>query len=393
MRRRTPALITLAVAAVAAGIAVPVLAFSGQSAPAAAASPIADAPGSGQSVVDWNKRLVTILGTTGAQPATIHPTRSLAMLQAAEYNAVVSITHGTAPYHAAVPAAADARPDVAADQAAHDVLAALYPAMRAGLNTQLANELAALPAGTPTQDGIQVGAAAAKQVVGLRSADGSTATAPAFTAGGQPGDYRPTPPKFGAPMFRTWGAVTPFVVPSAQQFRPVIPPAVTSAEYATALDEVRSLGRATSTTRTPDETVSGKFWSSTPIWITWNQVTQQLTLDRHASLADTTPAGRAREGTGDRPGERCGGRRGPPPDRPERARRHPARRRRARPVPDLPVRTGPVTPSPISRCVPRAGHRLVNVSGVPVGIRGRRCARPATLEVPDAVPAPITPVR
>jgi hypothetical protein len=84
MRRRTPALITLAVAAVAASIAVPALAFSGQHAPPAAASPIADAAGSGQSVVDWNKRLVTILGTPGAQQATVHPTRSLAMLQAAE---------------------------------------------------------------------------------------------------------------------------------------------------------------------------------------------------------------------------------------------------------------------------------------------------------------------
>jgi PAP2 superfamily len=288
MRRRTPALITLAVAAVAAGIAVPVLAFSCQNAPPATASPIADAPGSGQSVVDWNKRLVTILGTPGAQPATVHPTRSLAMLQAAEYNAVVSITHGASPYHAAVPAPSDARPDAAADQAAHDVLAALYPATRADLDTQLATELAALPTGTPTQDGIQVGAAAAQQIVGLRSADGSTATAPPFAAGGQPGDYRPTPPKFGAPMFQTWGTVTPFVLPSAQQFRPATPPAVTSADYATTLDEVRSLGRDTSTTRTPDETVAGKFWSSTPIWVTWNQVTQQLTLDRHASLADTT---------------------------------------------------------------------------------------------------------
>ena len=92
MRRRTPALITLAVAAVAAGIAIPLVATSGHAAPTAPASPIADAVGSGQSVVDWNRRLVTILGTPGAQQPTVHPTRSLAMLQAAEYNAVVSIT-------------------------------------------------------------------------------------------------------------------------------------------------------------------------------------------------------------------------------------------------------------------------------------------------------------
>ena len=288
MRRRTPALITLAVAAVAAGIAIPLVATSGHDAPTALTSPIADAVGSGQSVVDWNRRLVTILGTPGAQQPTVHPTRSLAMLQAAEYDAVVSITHAAPPYRSTVPAPADARPDAAADQAAHDVLAALYPAQRADLDTQLTNELAALPKSQHTQDGVRVGAAAAKQIIDLRAADGSTAATSLFKPGVQPGDYRPTPPKFAAPMYQTWGSVTPFLLQSPQQFRPAAPPPVSSAAYAMALDEVRSLGRDTSTTRTPDQTQAGKFWSSTPIWVTWNEVTQQLTLDRHASLSDAT---------------------------------------------------------------------------------------------------------
>ena len=37
------------------------------------------------------------------------------MLHAAQYNAVVSITHAGRPFHSAVPAADDARPDAAAD--------------------------------------------------------------------------------------------------------------------------------------------------------------------------------------------------------------------------------------------------------------------------------------
>src|SRR5437588_8560437 len=53
---------------------------------------------SGAIVVDWNKELLHILGTPGAQPATVHPTRSLALLHAAIYDAVVSITHSDAPY-------------------------------------------------------------------------------------------------------------------------------------------------------------------------------------------------------------------------------------------------------------------------------------------------------
>ncbi|HYR61410.1 MAG TPA: haloperoxidase, partial [Actinomycetota bacterium] len=55
-------------------------------------------PGTGQSVIDWNKELIAIISTPRVQPPTIHPTRSFAMLQAAEYDAVVSITHADRPY-------------------------------------------------------------------------------------------------------------------------------------------------------------------------------------------------------------------------------------------------------------------------------------------------------
>jgi hypothetical protein len=283
MRARTSALVTLAAAAVALGVAVPALANSGPPAPG-----VADAPGSGRSVVDWNRQLITILGTPNAQPATIHPTRSFAILQAAEYDAVVSITRAAPPYKATVPAAADARPDVAADQAAHDVLAALYPTTRAGADDLLRTELAAVPDGEAKQDGVAVGQAAAAQLLTLRASDGATAAPAPFTAGTQPGDYRPTPPKLAAPMYTSWGSVAPFVLTSGNQFRPAAHPAVTGAAYASALTEVENLGRDASTTRTADETVAGKFWSASPIWNTWNQVTQQLVGDR--SLADTTRA-------------------------------------------------------------------------------------------------------
>ena len=106
MRRRTRTLVTLAAAAVGAGIAVP--AFAGMFDRAEPAATLADTPGSGQSVIDWNRQLISILGTPNAQPATVHPTRSFAMLQAAEYDAVVSITHAAPPYRSAVHAPGDA---------------------------------------------------------------------------------------------------------------------------------------------------------------------------------------------------------------------------------------------------------------------------------------------
>ena len=77
----------------------------------------------------------------------MHPTRSFALLQAAEYDAVTSITHHDPPYLFAVRAPADARPDAAADQAAHDVLAALYPAMRGELGHHAARRAGEIPGG------------------------------------------------------------------------------------------------------------------------------------------------------------------------------------------------------------------------------------------------------
>jgi hypothetical protein len=288
MRRRTITLAAVAAAAVAAGIAIPTLATASSSNPPSPGVAQANARGSGQAVIDWNRELITILGTPGAQPATVHPTRSFAMLQAAEQDAVASITRQSPAFGRSVPAPSDARPDAAADQAAHDVLLGLYPSMKPGIDALLTRELAALPSGQPTRDGGHVGAAAAQQILTLRASDGSSAIPPPFVPGPLPGNYRPTPPKFAAPVFPTWGTVTPFVLNDAAQFRPGAPPPVTSAAYATALAEVKGLGRDTSTTRTPDETAAATFWSSAPVWNTWNQVTQTLLGSRRASLDQAT---------------------------------------------------------------------------------------------------------
>jgi hypothetical protein len=252
----------------------------------ASASPPAGG-GSGAIAVAWNQELLHIVQTPGAQPATLHPTRSFAILQAAIYDSVVSITRDDRPYIVSVPAARGARVDAAAAQAGHDVLAALYPKWQTELDIQLAAELGAIPDGTAKQNGTQVGQSVAAQLLAVRAGDGSAATPPAFVPGNQPGDYRPTPPAFAAPVFTGWANVTPFVLDSAAQFRPDGPPAVTSAAYATALNEVKSLGQNTSTTRTADETVTAKFWAG-PIWNTWNEIADKAAVDHHSNLETTS---------------------------------------------------------------------------------------------------------
>ena len=241
---------------------------------------------SGAIVIAWNKELLHIVQTPGAQPATVHPTRSYAILHAGIYDAVVSITRDAPPYLFSVNAPSTARPDAATAQAGHDILVALYPKWKAALDQQLAGELATIPDGAGKQQGIQVGQAVAARLITSRTDDGSAATPLPFVPGKQPGNYQLTPPKFAAPVFTNWSNVTPFVLNNAAQFRPGPPPALTSQAYAQALNEVKSLGQNTSTTRTPEQTVIGKFWAG-PIWNTWNEIAENAALAHHTNLETT----------------------------------------------------------------------------------------------------------
>ncbi len=241
---------------------------------------------SGTFVIAWNKELLKIVKTPGAQPATIHPTRSYAILHAAIYDAVVSITGDAPAYLFSVGAPSGARADAAAAQAGHDALVALYPKWKAALDAQLAGELATIPSGAGKQQGIQVGQTVATRLLATRATDGSADKASPFVPGNQPGNYQLTPPKFAAPVFTTWGNVTPFVLNNGAQFRPGPPPAVTSQAYIQALNEVKSLGQNTSTTRTADQTVIAKFWAG-PIWNTWNEIAENAALAHHTNLETT----------------------------------------------------------------------------------------------------------
>src|SRR5437764_1426727 len=242
-------------AAAATGLAA--LALAG----AAAANP----------VVEWNQTLLGVVRTPGAQPATVHPTRSFALLHAAIYDAVVSIDHTARPYRVSVGAPRRASRPAAADAAAATVLDALYPSRSSTTDAQLSMDLAALGGGGRVRRGAKVGRAAAGRLLAPRAGDRSGATPPAYTTTGEAGDFSPPPPAFAAPAFTHWGSVKPFVLPVGSELRPPAPPLVDSNAYLAALHEVESLGSATSTTRTADQTQTARFWAA-PIQNYWNEI-------------------------------------------------------------------------------------------------------------------------
>ena len=233
-------------------------------------------------VVQWNRNLLAIVRTPGAQPATIHPTRSFAMLHAAIYDAVNAIDQTHKPYavrFSDVPRRASQR--AAADAAAHDVLVALYPKLASTLDAEYQQSLTLVPDGADKTEGIRIGRAVAAAILALRSNDGANQAPVPYVFGTAPGDYQSTPPNFPKqPQFTHWPSVTPFALKRANQFRPGAPPALTSDRYSDDLNEVQSLGVAGSTAATLDEALTGRFWNGA-IQNYWNEIAQTASLDRH----------------------------------------------------------------------------------------------------------------
>ncbi|WP_067460329.1 vanadium-dependent haloperoxidase [Actinomadura macra] len=266
---------TLAVMAVAVGTTLSAgAAYGAQAEPARTTTTASARAAEGRElVIQWNRTLLGIVRTPGAQPATVHPTRNFAIMHTAIADAIGAAGRGGSG-------------QAAGAQAGHDSLAALYPAQRTGLDRQLADELADVPDGPAKDAGIRAGRHAAEAVLADRAGDGSQAVPPPFVPGDRPGDYRPTPPAFAAPVFTHWAGVRPFTLGRGDRFRPRRYPALTSRVYATALNEVEVLGRDTSAARTADQTTQARFWAA-PIWNYWNEIAEDAARRHGTDLATT----------------------------------------------------------------------------------------------------------
>jgi len=253
------------------------------------ASSYADsAVGPADEVIQWNKTLLTIVRTPGAQPATVHPTRSFAIMHAAIYDAVNAIDATHKPYLVRIGRVLPhASQEAAVAAAAHETLLTLYPAFQSTLDQQYDQSLAQITDGAEKTAGIDVGRAVALATLTLRSDDGSAATPIPFVFGNAPGDYQSTPPNFPPqPVFTHWSLVTPFALERAKQFRLGPPPALTGAEYTAVFNEVKSLGIANSTTATADQALIGRFWNGA-IQNYWNEITQTAVQAHHLTTAQS----------------------------------------------------------------------------------------------------------
>jgi hypothetical protein len=191
-----------------------------------------------------------------------------AYLGIAEYDAVMAVTDDHQPFAVIDNAPADASPEAAVAAAAHRVLVHFLPNQQATIiDPAFTASLATIPDGQPKTDGVALGERVASALIALRADDGYRSTAYPYTPPDPPipGVWLPTALPPARPLGTYLGHMRPFALDSTDQFRPGSPPDLDSKRWARDYNEVKSLGSSASTTRTPEQTETARFWAEPPV--------------------------------------------------------------------------------------------------------------------------------
>lgn len=237
-------------------------------------------------VTNWNNTMLGAIRASATPPPVA--SRTMAMESVAVFEAVNAIEGGYYSYLGTLAPAPGASEDAAVAQAAYTVLSALYPSREPTFHAALDASLSAVPDGAAKTDGISLGNAAANGVLGLRANDNSSLVVP-YTPGSNPGEWVPTPPANAPALLPNWPQVTPWVLNSGSQLRSIAPPALDSAAYAQAYQEVKDYGSATGSLRSADQTNIAKFWADGGGTATppghWNLIAQSVSAAQGLSQA------------------------------------------------------------------------------------------------------------
>ena len=138
-----------------------------------------------------------------------------------------------------------------------------------------------IPDGAAKKDGIAIGEKCGAAIMADRASDG-TSVPDTYRPVTTPGVWIPTTP----PISSEYAQAKGWVMARADQFRPGPPPALSSPLYARDYNEVKELGGAKSTKRTPQQTEAVRFWTQLNFQPSWNQAARQLSAAKGLGLAD-----------------------------------------------------------------------------------------------------------
>jgi hypothetical protein len=211
--------------------------------------------------------------------------RGFALLSVAQYHAATAVS-GEREHEGA-----DDRPSMRAaiGTASVTALTYLFPAEASALGGLLDQQLAT-PAPGPGEDidaGKAAGLTAGSDAVAHTAADNFFAPWSGTVPVG-PGLWFSTTTPPSPPIGVLFGKATPYFLTSGDQFRPGLPPAFGSPEYAAALAEVRQI----SDTRTVEQDSIAKFWAFlagtyTPAGY-WNEAAAALIVKYHLREREAT---------------------------------------------------------------------------------------------------------
>jgi hypothetical protein len=210
----------------------------------------------------WDAVSAQALGAAGLTPAEGYPIFGYSAI--AQYDAAMAIHRGYEAFAVRDKASRRTSPEAAVLAAGHRIFTHYLPAQAPTILTPAyESALAGIPDGKAKSDGVALGKRVAEAVIALRSDDGFRAPA-SYTPPDPPvpGAWLPTGP---TPIGTYLPGMRPFVLETADQFRPDGPPALTSRRWARDYNEVKEIGSSTSTTRTPEQTIAARFWAESPV--------------------------------------------------------------------------------------------------------------------------------
>ncbi len=207
-------------------------------------------------VLFWNNVALEVIAGSATPPAMA--SRALAMQSVAVYDAISAID-GSIPLWVNLDAGADASIEAAVAYASYTMLLAIFPGRKDVLDARLAQVMDQLGTGEALAEGRELGTTMADIVYALRESDGYDAFV-THDNGSAPGEWVRTGPMYAEPELPQWATLDPFVIASPDQFRAGPPPALNSAEYAAAYNELVAIGGVGSTVRTADQTAAAAFW-------------------------------------------------------------------------------------------------------------------------------------
>lgn len=238
----------------------------------------------GDAALHWNTVALDAIRALNVPPPDA--SRALAVESIAVYDAVAAVRH-TAPFAVAMDTFGNVDADLVAAGAAAAALEALFPAQYAGFEADLVhNALASRTAFA--SESVDLGRRIGAGVAARYADDGWNKAVAAADLSTGPGVWRPTAPAYLPPLDQQWATLRPFCMEGSDAYRPAGPPALGSAAYRAAVQEVEELGSATSTTRTAEQTEIAKFWADGSGTYTppghWNAIAGQIAAQRGDGL-------------------------------------------------------------------------------------------------------------